>query len=223
MKPSAARRVALQQAAEKFHASMNGAAWAYLAGRGITEEMATSLLLGLVSADTEPIYADMVGRLAIPYITPSGVVSIRFRCIEDHDCHEHEQQHGWHKKYLQVKGSDDHLYNVGALHERHPAIGITEGEFDAAITDEHVLPCVGVPGATKWKPYWSRLFEDFERVYVIGDGDAAGRKFVDKLTELLPNVHPVVMPPDQDANSFFVENGADALSAFILGETQYDT
>lgn len=220
MKLSPARRVALQQAADKFNASLDEAALGYLAGRGITEEMANERLLGLVSVDTEPVYAEMVGRLAIPYLTPSGVVSIRFRCIEDHDCKEFEEANGFHKKYMQMKGSDDHLYNVAALHERHPAIGITEGEFDAAITDEHVLPCVGVPGATKWRPYWGRLFEDFDRVFVIGDGDPAGRKFVDKLVGILPNAHPVMMPADQDPNSYFVTHGADALTGLILGEMQ---
>lgn len=213
MRLSGSQKAALQKAADRFHASLNEPAWAYLQGRGITEEMARARLLGQVSADAEPIYHDMIGRLSIPFVTPTGVVAIRFRCIEDHDCKE-----AGHPKYLQGKGTHDHLYNVGALHERHPAIGITEGEFDALITDEHVLPCVGVPGATKWKPYWSRLFEDFERVFLIGDGDDAGRKFVDKLTELLPNVQPVVMPRDHDANSYLLEHGPEALSAFILGE-----
>lgn len=212
---SASQRVALQAAAEKFHASLSEAASAYLDGRGFTEEMVVARLLGQVSADSEPLYEPFVGRLSIPYITPSGVVSIRFRCIEDHDCKE-----TGHPKYLQMKGDADHLYNVLALHERHPAIGITEGEFDAAIVDEHVLPCVGVPGATKWKPYWSRLFEDFEKVFLIGDGDSAGRKFVDKLTELVPNAQPVVMPKDLDANEYFLKYGAEDLAAFILGPMQ---
>lgn len=212
---SVSRKAALQTAAEKFHANLNEAASGYLAGRGFSEETVASRLLGLVSADSEPLYEPFSGRVSIPYLTPTGVVSIRFRCIEDHDC----KAEG-HPKYLQMKGDADHLYNVAAFHERHPAVAITEGEFDAAIVDEHVLPCVGVPGATKWKPFWARLFEDYDRVFLIGDGDGAGRKFVDKLSELVPNTHPVIFPADHDANSYFLEHGPEALSSFILGETQ---
>ena len=211
---SGSQRQALQRAAEKFHASLDERASGYLEARGITEEVASQRLLGLVSADTEPVYADYIGRLAIPFITPSGVVGIRFRCIEEHDCKEAKCT-----KYLQPKGSKDHLYNVLALHERHPAIAITEGEFDAMIADEFVLPTVGVPGATKWPAHWSRLFDDFAAVYVIGDGDDAGRKFVEKLTELLPNVQPVVMPAGTDVTDYYLEHGDEALARFILGES----
>lgn len=218
MKLSPARRKALQQAADKFHHSLDATTWDYLRARGLSEEQVAARLLGLVSVDCDPMYADLVGRLAIPYLTPAGVVAIRFRCLEDHDCKEYEEVHGFHKKYHQMRGEADHLYNVLALHERHPAIGITEGEFDAMVVDEHVLPTVGVPGATKWKPFWARLMEDYDRVFLIGDGDDAGKRFVEKLMEVLPNGHPVVFPAGHDPNSYFLEHGPEGLTEFIVGE-----
>lgn len=198
-------------AAEKFHNSLDETTWAYLNGRGVSVEMAEQFLLGLVSADAGPTFEPFIGRLSLPYCTPTGVVSIRFRCIEDHDCKEEK-----HPKYLQGKGEADHLYNVAALHERHPGVAVCEGEIDAMFTDL-ILPAVGVPGATKWKPYWSRLFEDHEKVFILGDGDQAGREFCDKLTALLPNAQPVVFPAGLDVNGFFLEHGQDALEEYILG------
>lgn len=198
-------------AAEKFHASLDDQSWAYLANRGITEEQAEAFLLGVVSPDAGPTFEPYIGRLAIPFITPTGVVSIRYRCIEDHECKE-----SGHPKYLQGKGEGDHLYNVGALHERHPAVAVAEGEIDTQFADTHVMPCVGVPGATKWKPYWSRLFEDYDRVFILGDGDKAGRDFCDKLCELLGNAQAVVFPADHDVNSFYSEHGSEALTDFVL-------
>lgn len=217
MKLSVSRKQMLQRAADQFHRSLNDQAWAYLSGRGVDEGMVNTYALGLVSEDSEPAFAPYVGRLSIPFITPTGTVAIRFRCIEDHDCEAYEREHGFHKKYLQMKGEGDHLYNVGALHERHPAVGITEGEVDAMFADTYILPTVGVPGATKWRPYWGRLFEDFERVFVIGDGDRAGREFCDKLAGILPNAQPVVFPDGLDVNGFYLEHGPDALSGFVLG------
>ena len=215
MKLSQSRKVALGKAADRFHESLDEAHWAYLSSRGITVDMAAQYKLGVVSADAGPTFEPYVGRLSLPFLTPTGVVSIRYRCIVDHDCKDEG-----HPKYLQGKGEGDHLYNVGAFHERHPAIGVAEGEIDAAFSDTFVLPTVGVPGATKWKPYWTRLFEDFERIFVLGDGDKAGREFCDKLTELLPNAQPVIFPADHDVNSFFLAHGEEALADYVLGESQ---
>ena len=209
---SASRRQTLQKAADQFNRSLDEESLAYLHGRGFTEEMIDQYNVGRVLADCEPTFAPYAGRLSLPFATPSGVVSIRYRCIDHEDC----KAEGC-IKYLQAKGEGDHLYNVGALHERHPAIGITEGEVDAMFADTFVLPTVGVPGATKWKKYWTLLFLDFEKVFVLGDGDRAGREFCDKLAELLPNAQPVVFPDGCDVNQFFLEHGPDALSDFVLG------
>lgn len=182
--------------------------------RGVTVEQAEHHLLGVVS-DPDPIHAPYEGRLSIPYVTPTGVVAIRFRCLADHDCKAEKC-----KKYLQAPGEKDYLYNVRALRERHPAVAVCEGEMDTLFLDTHVLPAIGVPGATKWRPHWSRMLEGYERVFVVGDGDDAGRAFTENRLEDLPNATPVVMPPGMDVNDYFLAHGADGLASFIFGRRE---
>ena len=208
---SASRRAALTAEAEKYHAARTGRVLDYLESRGITTAQQETYLLGEVS---EPDHANeyLQGRLSIPFVTPSGIVAIRFRCVEDHSCRE-----AGHPKYVQRKGETDHLYNVLALRERHPAIAVCEGEIDAMMVDTHVMPAMGVTGVSKWKPHWSRLLEGFERVFAVGDGDQAGREFTARLVEMLPNAKAVVFPDGLDANAFFLQEGAEALEQFVLG------
>lgn len=218
-KLSESRKTSLGVAADKFHSNLDEASWAYLSARGITEDMVEAYNLGLVSASSGAKYEPYVGRLSIPFTTPTGVVAIRYRCLEDHDCKVVDEQTGWHKKYLQGKGEGDRLFNVSALHERHPAIAIVEGEIDTMFVDTFVLPAVGLTGVSKWKPYHLRLFEDHDRVFIVGDGDKAGREMVDRLVELLPNGQGVVFPKDYDVNSYYLEHGAEGLTKVILGDS----
>lgn len=213
MKLSSGRKAWLQATAEKYHQAGAGSETllGYLEDRGIETSQREAFLLGLVS-EPEPVHQDYEGRLSLPFITPTGVVSIRYRCIENHDCKE-----AGHPKYLQGKGEGDHLYNVPAFRERHPAVAICEGEIDTITVDTHVLPAVGVPGATKWQKHWTRLLEGYERVFAVGDGDQAGRDFTARLVEMLPNAKAVVFPDGLDANAFFLQEGAEALEQFVLG------
>lgn len=209
----------LTRQAEKYEQHLDLAA-GQLQARGLLD-IARTYSLGVV-VDPEPAHAMYEGRLAIPYHTPLGVVDIRFRCLEDHDCKERDQElrdagnSFGHKKYMQV--GEDHVYNVGALHEPHPAVGITEGELDAEVADTFVLPSVGISGARKWKPFWRRLFEDYERVFVIGDGDKDGRDFAKTVSKKLDNGVPIVMPDGLDVNETYLELGEEELGRLILGE-----
>ena len=213
MRLSESRKMWQKETAEKYHTAgmQDETLLVYLKSRGIETSQAEQYLLGLVS-DPEPAHAEYEGRLSLPFITPTGVVAIRFRCIQEHD-----RKAVKCIKYLQGRGEQDHLYNVPALRERHPAIAVCEGEIDALTVDTHVLPAIGVPGATKWKPYWTRILEGYERVFFLGDGDEAGKDFANRGMELLPNAKAVIFPPGQDANGFFLEEGAEALSDFVLG------
>lgn len=181
----------------------------YLASRGIGAEAAGTYRLGYV-ADPDPMHEPFRGRLSIPFITPTGVVYIRFRCLEDHDCKE--EGHG---KYEGQKGTETHLYNVQALHDADTVIGITEGELDALVATSHGFPAVGVPGATNWKPFYYRLFDDFERVVILGDGDKAGREFTTKLSQNIPGGEAKLMPAGQDVNSYILENGAKSFLEYV--------
>src|SRR5690349_19292310 len=72
----------------------------YLEKRGITRATAKSVMLGVV---TDPVlgHAPARGRLAIPYITDAGPVTMNFRCMEDHDCKTVDK----HSKYWRQPGS----------------------------------------------------------------------------------------------------------------------
>ena len=54
----------------------------YLEGRGITEDTAVSARLGVIDEPLHPDHPDdAYNRLSIPFITRSGVVYLRYRCI----------------------------------------------------------------------------------------------------------------------------------------------
>lgn len=178
----------------------------YLESRGITSEMARAAKLGYV---TDPMlgHEQFTGRMSIPYITPTGVVSIRFRAIGDES-----------PKYLQPSGEKTHVYNVTALHTATDTIAITEGEIDALILTHAIgIPAVGIPGASNWKHWYSRLFEDYPRIYVVGDGDKAGRDFSNKVVADIQEALPVAMPDGEDINSLFLSDESTLRSLFSKG------
>lgn len=176
----------------------------YLEGRGITEDTAVSARLGVVD---EPIHGDSEAeyrRLVIPFITRSGVVDLRYRCLREHECSENGCP-----KYLGRPGSSLRIYNVGCLVSAGNSICITEGELDALILNQLGYDAVGLPGAESWKRHWRRLFEDFERIVVFGDGDAAGKRFIRKFMDEFPQtVESVQLPDDEDVNSMFLKEGS---------------
>ena len=184
----------------------------YLEGRGITEDTAVSARLGVVD---EPIHGDSDAeyrRLVIPFLTRSGVVDIRYRCIRDHDCAEDGCP-----KYLGRPGSSLRIYNVGSLVTAGDTICVTEGELDALILTQLGYDAVGLPGAESWKRHWHRLFEDFQRIIVFGDGDSAGRRFIKKMMDEFPQtVEGMQLPDGEDVNSMFLAEGPEYF-AKILG------
>ena len=184
----------------------------YLANRGITEDTAVSARLGVVD---EPVHGDggaAHNRLAIPSLTRSGVVDIRYRCIRDHDCSEANCP-----KYLGRPGASLRIYGVDALVRAGQSIAVTEGEFDSLILNQLGYDAVGLPGAESWKRHWRRLFEDFSRIVVFGDGDSAGRRFIKKWMDEFPQaVEGVQLDDGEDVNSMFLKEGEQYFSD-ILG------
>jgi DNA primase len=199
--------------ADRYHEALTPEVRSYLESRGLERTVVDGARLGVV-VNPDAAHVQFEGRLSIPFITPTGVVFIRFRCLEDHDCKEEDKRRrefnkNWgHGKYEGPSKTDTHLYNVLALHDSETVVGVAEGELDALVATAAGLPSVGVPGANNWKPFYSRLFDDFERVIILGDGDTAGREFANNLTGTLPNAIPRPMPKDEDVSSFVVKHGA---------------
>jgi len=158
-------------------------------------------------------------RLSIPYLTRTGVVALTFRCIEDHSCKE-----AGHSKYLKPPAVSSRLYNTTALFTDQPFIAIAEGELDALTLSISDIPAVGVPGATNWRRYYNRCFEDFTQVYVFCDGDTAGREFGKKVAHEIEYATLIHLPEGEDVNSLYCKEGKEALWSLTgLTNTSYVT
>lgn len=208
---SAELKKSLVTAAEKYRNALPGSpAEEYLSRRGLSG-------YGLGYVD-EPVagHEKYQGKLAIPYIRWSPrndfhVVSLRFRCIEDHSCNDLK-----HPKYLTITGDTPRLYNTRALQNDSDVIGIAEGELDAISAEIAGIPTVGVPGAQSWKPYFREAFLGYRTVYVFADGDEPGRKFASGLVKQLPNARAIEMPEGMDVNSFILEKGTEAFLSRLV-------
>lgn len=181
---------------------------AYLAERGLDASLASTYRLGVV-VEPEIGHELYIDRLSIPYLTRAGVVYIKFACMDP--------DHGDHKdvdcpKYLNLGGSDTHIYNVGAFFNPSTYIAMAEGEFDTQVLDHLCdVPAVGIPGVQNWKPHYERCFQDYERVFLFADGDSAGRDFAKHVQAVLETVTVVQMPPDMDVNSIYLAEGPEGL------------
>lgn len=205
---SAEQRKYSEQAVSTYQADLQGdtSAQAYLMERGLPPAAAATFRLGVVRRPL-PGHEQYAGRLAIPYLTPAGVVNLRFRCAEAHECEGHP-------KYLSAEGAGTNLFNVLDLKRDSPFICVAEGEIDTMSLSLAGLPAVGVPGVDTWQKHWSRCLEDFEVIYAFGDGDKAGSKFSNFLARET-RARPIRVPAGEDCNSLFQKGGADALRRLL--------
>lgn len=200
---SVAQKKSLEEAVQSYARLIDGAG-PYLASRGITKDAAVTRRLGYVAPGEAIVGHEMYeGRLVIPYLTPTGVVDIRFRTIDPDDDGP---------KYMGRPGVETLMYGVTAFQIDSPFIAVCEGELDALVMHEMVgIPAVGVPGANAWKSYYWRAFEDYDTVYVFADGDQAGKDFAKRVASSLDQTVIVQMPEGHDVNSVFLSEGAESL------------
>lgn len=183
---------ATKKYAENIHLASD-----YLVSRGISQEVARLASLGVVS-EPEVGHEQYAGRLAIPYITKTGVVDLRFRSLNP----------AVEPKYMGMTGAETRMYNVLDVEQAGDFIGVCEGEMDTITLSYCVgIPCIGVPGANSWKKHYTRLLADFERVFIFADGDQPGTEFAKSLARELP-VTIVQLPEGEDVNSMYVQAGA---------------
>ena len=198
---SASERQVLEQATATYEANAHRV-MEYLESRGLSAEVVKHYRLGFVAEPT-PGYGDedYVGRLTIPYITPAGVVDIRFRSLA-----------GDGPKYLSRVGAKARMFNTTALQKVSRNILICEGEIDTVVADGVVgVPAVGVPGASNWHKHYPLLFEGYQRVFVMSDGDNAGRDFGKKVVGSLDNAVSVTMPDGMDVNDVLLKEGPSGI------------
>lgn len=207
------------EATSRYHNDLSGSpAEEYLAGRGFDTDFVRPFRLGYVE-NPLPGHQMFEGWLSIPYLRWSpgqgwSVIGMRFRCMEDHN---HKTAHGG-GKYMAHSGGGTHLYNPLSVLKNEHEIFITEGELDAIAACQAGFPAVGCPGSDTWTPTFARIFRGYERVYVLTDGDKAGREFGDRVKATLErNVWLIPMPEEQDVNSVLRDQGKEALTNLIRG------
>lgn len=188
----------------KYEASL-GVALPYLEKRGISQDSAERFRLGAAETPIDG-HEQFAGRLAIPSLGPRGPYSLRFRCIEGHDCKELGCP-----KYLGAFGDQTRLFNVRSIQDAIDEICITEGELDTVILTQMGLPSVGVCGASNWKKHHSRMLSGFAVAYVFGDGDKAGREFSKRVCSALLNAVNIPMPEGMDVNDYFLAHGEEGI------------
>ena len=205
MKQSILQKELLGRATEKYKENIYRAE-DYLKNRGIPLEIARLASLGVVE-EPEVGHEQYIGRLAIPYITKTGVVDLRFRSLNP----------AVEPKYMGLTGAETKMYNVIDIDKANSFIGVCEGELDTITMSGCVgIPCIGVPGANSWKKHYTRLLADFERVFVFADGDQPGTEFARSLARELP-VTIVQLPEGHDVNSMYVQEGADYFHSKVNG------
>ncbi len=203
MRLSSSHRQFLLQATHQYASQIHLAA-EYLATRNLSVDEAQRFHLGVVK-DALPGHEQYTGRLAIPYITPSGVVDIRFRAIGNAD-----------PKYMGMPGAKTSMFNAQVVLTASDYICVTEGEIDCitvSVKTNH--PAIGIPGANNWKPFYSKILDDFDTVIVLADGDTAGMDFGKKVSRELGNVNIVQMPEGHDVNSIVMLEGAEFINERI--------
>jgi DNA primase len=175
--------------------------------RKLSQATIDQFLLGAV-VSPGALDEDARGMISIPYNTPTGPVALRFRRPPDRETGP---------KYWQPEGSRLTIFNTPAFFASEETIAITEGEVDCMTLVQCGIPAVGIPGASAWKDHYELLFEGYTSVLICADNDdtGAGRKFATKLAQKVPGPQVVLMPESHDVNSFFVENGRQALREFM--------
>ena len=207
MRRSESLKALLGRATKQYADSLSPKALSFLTDHGISEAAARKAHLGVVASPLpgHELYKD---RLAIPYVTRTGVVNMRFRCLEHSDCRAVGCP-----KYLSLTGMGLNLYNTPAFWSADREIGIAEGELDALTLTYNVgVPGVGVPGVETWEPYYDRLFHGYDFVWVFADGDSAGRDFAKSLLGRLPNAVTVPVPRGEDVSSWVVKAGWESVT-----------
>jgi DNA primase len=170
--------------------------------RGLSADNVRSFRLGYV-ANPLPGHEQYQGRISVPYVTPSGVTSIRFRRVGD----------GESPKFLSLPGDPPRLYNTRAFMRPEPYIMVCEGEPDTWTVHQLGYPVVGVPGVSGWRDHFDPAFRGYDAVYILADNDDTGQglKFAEAVAEKVRNPRIILMPKGHDTNSLYVAEGAEAI------------
>jgi hypothetical protein len=211
VRPSTEQQRSLAQLARAYQGQMDGATVSYLAARSISSSAVATFHLGLVR-EPAPGHDMFVGRLSIPYVTPMGARTIKFRCLEEHSCSEVGCP-----KYLGLPGAKPRMFNAQALIDGPPVVAVCEGELDAIVCSSRLVPAVGIPGVSSWLPHFPRMFDGTPRVIVIADNDEKedgrnpGRELAERVARDVEHAVVVYPPKGLDLTEWIQAEGLDAV------------
>ncbi len=107
------------------------------------------------------------------------------------------------------RGDHPTVYGVWGLEaqRRRGFTILVEGESDTWTLWHHGFPALGIPGASMWRPEWSRYLEGFERVYLWLEPDSGGKTFLEKIGRDLPEIM-VIEAPDgaKDPSALYLKD-----------------
>jgi DNA primase len=202
--PSLLEKSALDGAAEKYHQQLLSPAGAGLRAyltesRGLSPEIIAQFKLGAVlepAASNETVR----GWLSIPYLSPTGTLSMRFRRPPESDAP---------MKYWSPKHTRTRVYNTNALVNPGSWLCVAEGEIDCVSAVQAGLPTIGIPGVQSWASYMKNMLSGFSRIIVLADNDDSGQglSFGEMIAEQLDEVKIVLAPKGHDVNSVLKEFG----------------
>lgn len=201
-------RVSLEEAAQEYQSQLEGSLAAdYLAERGLTTKTMEYFRLGFVGT---PVRGDdhLKGRVCIPYITPTGVVELKFRAVGA----------GEPKFIYRRGGTAQRIYNASILQHPYQTVYVTEGEPDTWIAHQTKLPSIGIPGVKQWLPLYRRVLRN-RRVIVLADGDdnGEGLEFAKQVLMSVDDCGTILFE-GHDVNSYYLEYGEDELRRKVLGD-----
>lgn len=173
--------------------------------RSLSLDIIKLFQLGAVlGSDVSPSNESVRGFISIPFLSPTGVLSMRFRRPPDSEAP---------MKYWSPKGTKTRVFNTNALLNPGHWLAITEGEMDCIAATQAGIPAIGIPGVQSWKPYMRHMLSGFSRIIVLADNDDKGQglAFGEMIAEQLDEVKVVLAPTGHDVNSTLKELGIHGL------------
>ena len=161
------------------------------------------------------IRVDRLGRVTIPYRLADGRLH-NVRLVPG-------DRRWWKFRGLPLVPFGLNLQTPARLRS-YRCLAIVEGESDAlalygSTLGADGLDVLGVPGAGTWKSAWRGHADGYDAVYVIGDGDDAGRAFSWRARRDLVSAMVVNLPDGDDVRSILQRDGVGPLvDAIAEGE-----
>jgi len=92
---------------------------------------------------------------------------------------------------------------------------VREAFADVADSDISGYDGIAIPGAGVWKDEWRAYLDRYSLIYVLGDGDDAGRRMTEAVCRSVPWAQPVSLPAGEDVRSILQGQGPRALDPLL--------